>query len=96
MAINNIIVEDWWLKPMMRESSVYCFEKGSGKYIGDFKSVGRNVRVVGTKKQIYNLFCKMLDQHGWQIKDDWNAEMKDEYIELYKKNNNKPLIINLI
>ena len=48
------------------------------------------------QKQIYNLFCKMLDQHGWQLKDDWNAAMKDEYIELYKKNNNKPLIINLI
>ena len=90
----KIIAEDWWLKPMMIESSVFCFDKGSN--IADYKSVGRDVRVVGTELQLYNLFCKMSDEKGWQIKDEWKAEVKKRYLDLYINNNNKPIIINLI
>ena len=89
----KIIAEDWWLKPMLTESSVFCYDKGSN--IADYKSVGRDVRVVGTKLQLYNLFCKMLDEKGWQIKDEWKAKVKENYLDLYIKNNNKPIIINL-
>jgi hypothetical protein len=89
----KIIAEDWWLKPMLIESSVFCYDKGSN--IADYKSVGRDVRVVGTKLQLYNLFCKMLDEKGWQIKDEWKAKVKKHYLDLYKNNNNKPIIINL-
>ena len=94
--LNNtkILAEDWWLKPMLTESSVFCYEKGSN--IADYKSIGRDVRVVGTKLQLYNLFCKMSDEKGWQIKDEWKAEVKKRYLDLYKNNNNKPIIINLI
>ena len=97
--LNNtvVIAEDWWLKPMMQSSSVWCQEVGSkGQYIGDYKNVGRDVRIVGTELQIYNLFCKMSDEKGWQIKDEWEAEVKKEYLSLYMKNNLKPLIINLL
>jgi hypothetical protein len=96
--LNNtvIIAEDWWLKPMMVQSAVLCQEVGSkGQYISDYKKVGRDVRVVGTKLQLYNLFCKMSDEKGWQIKDEWDAEVKDKYLHLYMKNNLRPIIINL-
>jgi len=88
-----IIAEDWWLKPMLIESSVFCYDKGSN--IADYKSVGRDVRVVGTKLQLYNLFCKMSDEQGWQIKDEWKAKVKKRYLDLYMKNSLQPIIINL-
>ena len=92
----KVIAEDWWLKPMMQPSSVWCQEVGSkGQYIGDYKNVGRDVRIVGTELQIYNLFCKMLDEEGCQIKDSWDADVKDKHLDLYKENNNNPIIINL-
>ena len=94
---NKVIAEDWWLKPMMRSSSVWSHQKGhSGGYISDFKTVGQDVRIIGTKKQIYDLFCKMLNEEGWQIKDSWKADMKEEYVSLYKENNKKAVIISLI
>ena len=94
--LNNtvILAQDWLLKPMLVESAVFCYDKNSD--ISDYKSVGRDVRVIGTELQLYNLFCKMSDQNGWQIKDEWSAEVKKEYLNLYIKNNLKPLIINLI
>ena len=94
--LNNtkVIAEDWWLKPMLTSSSVFCYDKGSN--ISDYKKVGRDVRVVGTELQLYNLFCKMSDQNGWQIKDEWKTEVTDNYLSLYIKNNLKPIIINLI
>ena len=97
MDNNKVIAEDWWLKPMMRSSSVWCSEKGiTGGYISDFKTVGQDVRIIGTKLQLYNLFGKMLNEKGWQIKDSWKADMKQEYLDLYKENKNKPIIIKLI
>ena len=93
--LNNtkILAQDWWLKPMLIKNSVFCYDKGCN--VIDYKSVGRDVRVIGTELQLYNLFCKMSDQNGWQIKDEWEAEVKDKHLDLYIKNNLKPLIINL-
>jgi predicted oxidoreductase (fatty acid repression mutant protein) len=96
--LNNtkILAQDWWLKPMLKANAVWSHHKGrSGGYISDYKSVGRDVRVIGTELQLYNLFCKMSDEKGWQIKDEWSAEVKKEYLNLYIKNNLKPLIINI-
>jgi hypothetical protein len=93
----KVIAEYWWLKPMTVDSSVWCQLKGdAGKYYGDFKTVRRNVRVVGTELQNHNLYTRMLKEHGWQIKDSWDDEMKDEYLDAYKANNTNPIIINLI
>ena len=96
--LNNtkIIAEDWWLKPMLTKDHVWSHHKDNiGGYVCDYKSIGRDVRVVGTELQLYNLFCKMSDEKGWQIKDEWKTEVKDKYLSLYIKNNLKPLIINL-
>ena len=38
----------------------------------------------------------MFDKYNWQIKDSWDAELTERYLELYKKNNNEVIIINLI
>jgi hypothetical protein len=96
--LNNtvILAQDWWLKPMLISSAVWSHRKGrTGGYVSDYKNVGRDVRVIGTELQLYNLFCKMADEKGWQIKDEWEAEVKKEYLRLYIKNNLKPLIINI-
>ena len=96
--LNNtvILAQDWWLKPMLMSSPVWSHHKGrTGAYVSDYKNIGRSVRVVGTELQLYNLFCKMLDEKGWQIKDEWEAEVKDNYLSLYIQNNLKPIIINL-
>ena len=94
--LNNtkILAQDWWLKPMLVKNSVFCYDKDSN--IIDYKKVSQDVRVVGTELQLYNLFCKMSDQNGWQIKDEWKTEVTDNYLSLYIKNNLKPIIINLI
>jgi hypothetical protein len=97
--LNNtvILAEDWWLKPMLTKEHIWSHHKDSyGGYICDYKSIGRDVRVVGTELQLYNLFCRMSDEKGWQIKDEWQTEVKNNYLSLYIKNNLKPLIINLI
>ena len=96
--LNNtkVIAEDWWLKPMLTKDHVWSHHKdNTGGYVCDYKSISRDVRVVGTELQLYNLFCKMSDEKGWQIKDEWKTEVKDKYLGLYIKNNLKPLIINL-
>tara|TARA_R110000787_G_scaffold94994_1_gene198013 strand:+ start:541 stop:657 length:117 start_codon:yes stop_codon:yes gene_type:complete len=37
----------------------------------------------------------MLKTYGWQTQDDWEVELKPEYLKHYKENNNSPIIINL-
>jgi hypothetical protein len=92
----KVLASDWWLKPMLIPSAVWSHNKGkAGGYISDYKKVGRQVRVVGTELQLYNLFCKMSDENGWQIKDEWEAEVKKEDLDLYNQNK-KPIIISLI
>ena len=54
-----------------------------------------DVKVIGTELQCYNLFCKKLKEDGWQIRLDYQDELLPEYLEAYKDNNKKTLIINL-
>jgi hypothetical protein len=54
-----------------------------------------DVKVIGTELQCYNLFSKKLKEEGWQIRLDYQDELLPEYLEAYKNNNKKPLIINL-
>jgi len=37
----------------------------------------------------------MIKTYGWQLQDSWNRELKPEYLQYYKENNNTPIIINL-
>ena len=90
----KIKVVDWLLKPTLQATSSYCYD--TNQSTTDYKRQSDSVRVVGTDLQLYNLFCYMLDEHGWQQQDSWVQETTKKYIKKYKENNNKPLIINLI
>ena len=93
MDNTKLIVEDWTLKPSFSSAPVFNYDLNT--YSLDFTTVCRDVRVVGTELQTYNLFCKMLDEYGWQIQDSFPAKLRDEYRTLYTGGNNKPFIINL-
>ena len=54
-----------------------------------------DVKVNGTELQLYDLFSKKLREDGWQIRLDYQDELLPEYLEAYKNNNKKPIIINL-
>ena len=48
-----LIAEDWWLKPSLLPTRVWSYDKGTnGGYIADYKSIGLDIRLVGTKNQI--------------------------------------------
>tara|TARA_R100001126_G_scaffold40406_1_gene22650 strand:+ start:183 stop:509 length:327 start_codon:yes stop_codon:yes gene_type:complete len=87
----KIKVVDWLLKPTLQASSSYCYDLKKG--FADYKKVSDCVRVVGTELQLYNLFCYMLHNHGWQQQDSWIVETTKKYIKKYRENNNKPIIL---
>jgi len=93
MNNNKLIAQDWWLKPSMVPTSVWCFEKDiNGGYFSDYKNIGRDLRLIGTKKQINDWF----KESDVEVKDIWDTELTEHYKELYKENGKKLLILNLI
>lgn len=93
MDINNkIISEEWWLKPTLNAVSMYCYNHKT-RYT-DYKEVDSTVRVVGTKKQILELFKKLLIEEGLQLRGAYDIETTALHLKLYKENNNEALIIN--
>ena len=91
----KVFAEYWWLKDMMQPAAVWAHDKNRfGGYYGDFKKGTKDVLIVATELQNYNLFCEMFDKHGWQVKDHFEADLENKHLELYKQNNNNPLIIN--
>tara|TARA_R110002020_G_scaffold34706_3_gene105430 strand:+ start:3356 stop:3586 length:231 start_codon:yes stop_codon:yes gene_type:complete len=54
-----------------------------------------DVKVIGTELQLYNLFCKKLKEDGWQIRLDYEDELKPIYLKEYEARNKKPIIVNL-
>jgi|TARA_R110000751_G_scaffold304322_1_gene419736 hypothetical protein len=88
----KIVSEEHLLKPTLMINYLWTYNKGSnGGYIQDYTNVSRTIKVIGTKKQIFNFFRKT----KYEIKDSWKAELKAEHIKMYKINNNKLIIINL-
>ena len=41
------------------------------------------------------LFDYMLTNYAWQLRGTYSADITDEYLELYKKNKNKPILLKL-
>ena len=89
----KVIAEEWLLKPQFTPVQLPSV---SGYSNFDFKDNNRSVIVIGTKLQIYNKFCEMLRDYGWQQQDSWSIDLKPSYRMHYKNNNKQPLIINLI
>ena len=89
----KVIAEEWLLKPQYVPVILPTI---CGYANNDLKYNRRSVVVVGTELQIYNKFCEMLRDYGWQEQDSWSIDLKPSWRMHYKNNNKQPLIINLI
>ena len=87
----ELLSEYWVLKPSYQSVSVYDHDSNSN-YV-DYKKSGRNVVVVGTEDQILEKFEYMLDNHGWQLRDSFKLDLKQEWIDLYNRKK-QGLILN--
>ena len=86
---------EWYLKPQYLATGINTYDRMSGHFSNDLSNNGRSVIVIGTELQRFRKFEEMLKTYGWQTQDDWRVELKPEYLEYYKENNNSPIIINL-
>jgi len=91
----KVKAEEWLLKPQHLQSGVHTYDRKSGHFNNDISYNNRSVIVIGTELQIHRKFEHMLKTYGWQTQDDWKVELKPQYLEYYKENNNSPIIINL-
>ena len=96
MDLDNteVICTQWVLKDTLTPTKLFSYVYRPSKWIADYKTA-KTVNIVGTELQIYNLFCEMLEKHGWQIRDSFYAKLKNEHLDLYNKNNNQATIIHL-
>ena len=93
---NKVIAEEWYLKPQYLATGINTYDRKSGHFSNDLSNNNRSVIIVGTELQNFRKFEEMLKTYGWQLQDSWDSELKPEYLEHYKENNNSPIIINLI
>jgi len=91
----KVKAEEWYLKPQYLATGINTYDRMSGNFNNDLSNNNRSVIVIGTELQIHRKFEEMLKTYGWQLQDSWNRELKPEYLEYYKENNNTPIIINL-
>ena len=91
----KVIAEEWLLKPQYLSTGINTYDRKSGHFSNDLSNNGRSVIVIGTELQTFRKFEEMLKTYGWQTQDDWEVELKPEWLEYYKENNNTPIIINL-
>ena len=91
----KVKAEEWLLKPQYLSTGINTYDRKSGHFSNDLSNNNRSVIVIGTVLQTFRKFEEMLKTYGWQTQDDWEVELKPEYLEYYKENNNSPIIINL-
>ena len=91
----KVKAEEWYLKPQYLATGINTYDRKSGHFSNDLSNNNRSVIVIGTELQIHRKFEEMLKTYGWQCQDSWESELKPEYLEHYKENNNSPIIINL-
>ena len=92
----KLLAEVWCLKPSLKTAAVQVCTFNGIKTISDFKKISTEALVIGTELQKYNLFCEMLDNHGWQTYYDYRLDVKLEWKKMYEENNNKPFIYGTI
>ena len=92
----KVIAEEWYLKPQYLQTGINTYDRKSRHFSNDLSNNGRSVIVIGTELQAFRKFEEMLKTYGWQTQDDWEVELKPEWLEHYIENNNSPIIINLI
>ena len=90
---DQLVAEDWWLKPSLLPNKVWSYDKGiNGGYIADFDSIGRDIRLIGTEKQLLEYFR----ESGVEIKDSWKAELTEDHKKLYERNKKNIVVIRLV
>ena len=92
----KVLAVEWYLKPQYLSTGINTYDRKSGHFSNDLSNNNRSVIIVGTELQNFRKFEEMLKTYGWQLQDSWDSELKPEYLEHYKENNNSPIIINLI
>jgi len=92
----KVRADEWYLKPMYEQLSFNSYDRSSGHFNNDLSYNRRSVIVVGTELQIYNKFCEMIENHGWQLQDSWDREIKPNWKKHYENNGEIPIVINLI
>jgi hypothetical protein len=92
---DKVKAEEWYLKPQYLATGINTYDRMSGHFNNDLSNNNRSVIIIGTELQIHRKFEEMLKTYGWQLQDSWASELKPEYLEYYKENNNSPIIINL-
>ena len=92
---DKVKAEEWYLKPQYLATGINTYDRMSGHFNNDLSNNNRLVIIIGTELQIHRKFEEMLKTYGWQLQDSWASDLKPEYIEYYKENNNSPIIINI-
>ena len=92
---DKVKAEEWYLKPQYSATGINTYDRMSGHFNNDLSNNNRSVIIIGTELQIHRKFEEMLKTYGWQLQDSWASDLKPEYIEYYKENNNTPIIINI-
>ena len=92
---DKVKAEEWYLKPQYLATGINTYDRMSGHFNNDLSNNNRSVIIIGTELQIHRKFEEMLKTYGWQLQDSWASDLKPEYIEYYKENNNSPIIINI-
>ena len=90
---DQLVAEDWWLKPSLLPNKVWSYDKGiNGGHIADFDSIGRDIRLIGTKQQLLEWFRET----GVEIKDSWKTELTEDHKKLYERNKKNIVVIRLV
>ena len=90
---DQLVAKDWWLKPSLLPTKVWSYEKGiNGGYIADYDSIGRDIRLIGTKQQLLEWYRET----GVEIKDSWKTELTEEHRKLYERNKKNIVVIRLV
>ena len=79
----ELLSEYWVLKGCYDAVSVYDYNTDTDCV--DYKRSGSCVVVVGTKEQILDKFRYMLRNHGWQCRDSYTIDTRQEWKDLYNK-----------
>jgi len=100
MDDTKVIAHDWILKGGVSTRTVYDPLLRQNYMDLDFRRTSE-VRVIGTRRQLYLFFCQQLCCYAWQQRDSYdydldNSEKRDYYLKLYEENNFEPIALNII
>tara|TARA_R100000005_G_C4992093_1_gene199336 strand:- start:135 stop:518 length:384 start_codon:yes stop_codon:yes gene_type:complete len=100
MDDTKVIAHDWVLKGGVSSRTVYDPSLRQHYADLDFRYTS-DVRVIGTRRQLYLFFCQQLCCYAWQQQDSYdydldNSEKRDYYLKLYEENNFEPIALNII